>query len=150
MELRRRSARFAILPIPGMPQPVADDRRLIHLTKICLALPETSVTVSGRHAMFVVRKKTFAYYLDDHHGDGIVAACFKVAPGENAELAAADEDRYYVPAYIGPRGWVGLRLDTRAVDWAEVAVQAAQSYRRIAPKRLAELSKANRSDHTAR
>ena len=55
----------------------AEDRRLARVTKICLALPEASRNVTGRHAAFVVRKKTFASYLDDHYGDGIVAAFSK-------------------------------------------------------------------------
>ena len=87
----------------------AADPRLARLTAICLALPEATRRDLGRHASFLVRKKTFAYYLDDHHGDGIVAVCCKVALGENADLAAADPARFYLPAYIGPRGWVGLR-----------------------------------------
>src|SRR6185369_14519145 len=62
------------------------------------------------HASFLVRKKTFAYYLANHHGDGIVAACFKVALGGNADLVASDPARFYLPAYIGPRGWVAFRL----------------------------------------
>jgi hypothetical protein len=66
----------------------AHDRLLDRLTKVCLALPEAERTVTGDHAAFVVRKRTFAYFLDNHHGDAIVAACFKVAPGENTELSA--------------------------------------------------------------
>ena len=91
----------------------------------------------GSHASFLVRKKTFAYYLDNHHGDGIVAACFKVALGGNADLVASDPARFYLPAYIGPRGWVALRLDVGDIDWEEVAGLAADSFRLAAPKKLA-------------
>lgn len=115
------------------------------MTKLCLALPEATRIVTGRHASFVVRKKPFAYFLDNHHGDGIVAACFKVAPGENSDLAASDPKRYYLPAYIGPRGWIGLRLDVGAADWAEVSELAARSFRRTAPKKLAEQSRTSRN-----
>jgi len=114
------------------------------MTKICLALPEATRSVTGRHASFAVRKKQFAYFLDDHHSDGFVAACFRVAPGENVELAGSDSGRCYLPAYIGARGWVALRIDVGAVDWAEVAELSARSYRRTAPKALAELFKAPR------
>jgi hypothetical protein len=117
----------------------AADRRLARLTKICLALPETTRRLGGRHAAFLVRAKIFAYYLDDHHGDGIVALCCKVAPGENADLVALDPARFYLPPYIGPRGWVGLRLDAGEIDWQEAAELAADSYRLVAPKRLAAL-----------
>jgi len=117
----------------------AKDRRLVRLTKICLALPEATSQLAGHHACFLVRKKTFAYYLDNHHGDGIVAVTGKVLPGDNEALIAAQPDRFYMPAYIGPRGWVALRLDRGAVNWDEVAELMATSYRLIAPKRLAAL-----------
>jgi predicted DNA-binding protein (MmcQ/YjbR family) len=120
-----------------MTQPPADPPRLTRLTRICLALPEAELQRMGDHASYRVRKKVFAYFLDNHHGDGIVALCCKVAPGENADLAAHDPARFYLPAYIGPRGWVALRLDTGRIDWGEVAELVADSYRLVAPKRLA-------------
>ena len=89
--------------------------------------------------MFRVRNRTFAYYLDDHHGDGIVALACKAPDGLNEALVAADPERLYQPAYIGPRGWTGLRLDTASVDWAEVADLVTESYLLVAPKRLAGL-----------
>jgi hypothetical protein len=49
-----------------------EDRRLTKFTSICLALPEATRQIMGRHAGFYIRKKTFAYFLDDHHDDGIV------------------------------------------------------------------------------
>jgi len=119
--------------------PAAADPRLARLTKICLALPETAREDTGRHSTFRVRKKVFAYYLDNHHGDGIVSVCCKAALGENRDLADSDPARFYIPAYIGPRGWVGLRLDAGKVDWREVAELVAESYRLAAPKRLAVL-----------
>jgi predicted DNA-binding protein (MmcQ/YjbR family) len=88
----------------------------------------------------LVRKKTFAYYLDDHHGDGIVALSCKVLPHENAALVAASPARFYLPAYIGPRGWVALRLDVGDVDWDEVTELVAGSYMLVAPKRLASIA----------
>jgi predicted DNA-binding protein (MmcQ/YjbR family) len=117
----------------------AEDRRLVRLTKICLALPEALCERMGTHAAFRVRKKVFAYYLDNHYGDGIVAVCFKAAPGENTGMAAVDPTRFYLPAYLGPRGWAGLRLDVGAIDWEEVGELVVDSYRLVAPKRLAAL-----------
>jgi hypothetical protein len=116
---------------------MAEDRRLARVSKIALALPETSRQIHGSHASFLVRKKIFVYYLDNHHGDGIVAVTCKVLPNDNAVLIAALPDRFYMPAYIGPRGWVGLRLDVGEVDWDEVAQLISGSYRLLAPKTLA-------------
>ena len=120
-----------------MTKPAKEDRRLSRLTKICLALPEATRCCQGLHAGFMVGKKTFAYFLNDHHGDGIVSVACKVLPGENTALVAAQPGRFYPPAYMAHRGWVALRLDVGEVDWEEVSELVACSYRLIAPKRLA-------------
>jgi YjbR protein len=117
--------------------PAGDDARLTRLATICAAFPEVERERMGVHTRFVVRKKTFAYFLNDHHGDGIVSFCVKVVPGENSELIASDPERFYRPAYLGANGWVGLRLDTGEIGWDEVAAFAANGYRLLAPKRLA-------------
>ena len=65
-----------------------EDPRLVRVTQICLALSDTQRKVHGSHAQFLVRKKTFAYFLNDHHGDGIVSITGKVLPGENQALGA--------------------------------------------------------------
>ena len=113
----------------------AEDPRLARVTKICLTFPDAERKVHGTHAQFLVKKKTFAYFLNDHHGDGIVAITGKVLPGENQALAAAQPARFYLPAYIGPRGWVALRLDVGKVDWEEVSELVRCSFQLVAPKR---------------
>ncbi|SRR6266849_2268015 len=75
----------------------AEDPRLSRLTEIALALPEAARQIYGSHAQFLVRKKTFAYFLDNHHGDGIVAVTCKVLSGDNKALAEAQPRRFYLP-----------------------------------------------------
>jgi hypothetical protein len=115
--------------------------RLRALTEICLALPETTREDKGSHAAFLVRKKTFAYYLNNHHGDNIISVCCKVLPGENHFLVESGPDRFYLPAYIGSRGWIGLRMDRAALNWTEVKELVHVSYLQTAPKKLASLVK---------
>ena len=115
----------------------AEDPKLKRVRKICLALPETVCERRASHAAFRVRSRVFAYYLRDHHGDGIVAISCRTARGENVRWVDADPSRFYLPAYIGPRGWVGVRLDVPPVDWGQVAALVRESYRLAAPKRLA-------------
>ncbi|OAI40525.1 hypothetical protein AYO38_05835 [bacterium SCGC AG-212-C10] len=104
----------------------------------CLSLPEAQVErPSGLHSTFLVRGKKFAYYLVDHHGDGRITVCARVAPGEQYRLAAEDPGRFFVPSYIGPRGWAGYYLDGADVDWDVVERLVADSYLMAAPKRLA-------------
>jgi hypothetical protein len=124
-----------------MRTPSQEDERLVRLTKICLALPQAEREIQGLHASFKVKKKVFAYFLNDHHGDGIVGVVCKVLPGDNAALIKADPKRFYMPAYVGPRGWVGLRLDAGKVDWGEVQELMTGSYQLTAGKRLAEAVK---------
>lgn len=113
-----------------------EDRRLVRLSEICLALPEATRAFNGQHARFRVRDRTFAYYLDDHHGDGIVALNCKAPPGQSDALVRSEPDRFHTPSYLGSKGWLGLGLDIGRVDWTEVADFVAASYCLIAPKRL--------------
>jgi predicted DNA-binding protein (MmcQ/YjbR family) len=115
-----------------------EDPRLTRLTKLALSLPETTRCISGTHAQFLVRKKTFAYFLDNHHGDGIVAVTCKVLPGDNQALVDAQPKRFYLPAYIASKGWVALRLDRGKIDWDEVWDLLLGSYTLVAPRRLSE------------
>ncbi len=113
--------------------------RLDALTKICLALPETRREDKGSHAAFLVGKRTFAYYLNNHHGDNIISVSCKVLPGENSSLVESDPRRFYLPAYIGSRGWIGLRMDLPKLNLSEVKELILGSYLQLAPKRLASL-----------
>ena len=106
------------------------------VTAICEALPGTEHADQGDHTIYRVRGKVFAYFLDDHHGDGIVSVCVKSERGENVDRARLDPERFYLPAYIGPRGWFGMRLDRGRVAWREVAAVVERSYRLTAPKTL--------------
>jgi hypothetical protein len=116
---------------------VRQDLRLRNLTAICLRMPEAARQTSGHNVSFCVRKKPFAYFLENHHGDGIVGLACKVLPGDNTALIASNPAKFYMPAYVGPRGWVGLRLDTGKIDWGEVEELVTHSYRMAAPQRLA-------------
>jgi hypothetical protein len=110
--------------------------RLEKLSKVCMALPGATKEEMHGHAAFKVGKKTFAYYLNDHHGDGIVSVCCKVLAGDNERLIDANPRKFYLPAYIGPRGWVALRLDRATVDWSEVEELVRGSWEQMAPKKL--------------
>ena len=125
-------------------RPVDDlQARRDRLLRLCRTLPEATVTahdlVFGTHVGFQVRGRTFAWYVDDEGGDGRVGVLCKTPRGGNTGLVASDPHRFYLPRYVGNRGWVGLRLDLQDVDWGEVAELVADSYRLVAPRRLAGL-----------
>jgi len=121
-----------------MPRKSAVDPRRERVKDIAGGLPEATAR-DQQHIKFEVRGKSFAYYLDDHHGDGRVAINIKAASGQQQALIAAYPERFFMPAYLGPKGWLGLYLDTGDIDWDEIAELIIASYRMIAPKRLAAL-----------
>jgi phosphoribosylglycinamide formyltransferase-1 len=127
-----------------MAKPATSAVALSKISEMCVALPESARETMGRHAAFAVRGKKFAYLLDNHHGDGILALCFRGVPGEQQTWIDLDPERYYRPAYIGAQGWVGLRLDVAGVNWPEVKARVTQSYRLAAPKSLVAKLPANK------
>ena len=112
------------------------EARRSRVRDLCAALPEVTVE-EGQHIGFAVHGKRFGWLLDDHHGDGRLAFTCKAPPGENSALAERDSARFFLPSYTASRGWVGLRLDTGAVDWSELERLAVEAYLLAAPRRLA-------------
>ena len=111
--------------------------RLKRLEQLCESLPDAVSTLLGRrgeHRSVLVRKKVFGYYCFDHHGDGRVALWCKAGPGDQGRLVEEDPDRFFVPPYLGPRGWVGVRLDRGTVDWASIAYLVRNAYRMTASR----------------
>ena len=114
----------------------APDDPLGRLRQICLALPEATEKIAwGEPTFRVGGTKMFAMFTDNHHGDGRVALWCKAPPGVQEMLVNAAPKRFYVPPYVGHKGWIGVRLDVE-VDWDEVADLVADAYRMTAPKRL--------------
>ena len=121
-------------------QLTASAQRRTRLVKICAALPEVVNEVAGdQHIAFRIRKRIFAYYLFDHHGDGMIAFTCKSSPSEQRRLVKDDPTIFFVPAYLGSKGWIAIRLDLDEVDWETVADLAPRAYQEIAPRKLASL-----------
>ena len=119
-------------------QMAGSERRRKRLVEICRQLPEVEYESLGDgHISFRVRKKIFAYYLYDHHGDGVIAFCCKSSLNEQRRLTRDDPESFFVPAYLGARGWIAIRLDLDEVDWDTVSELARQAFQAIAPRKLA-------------
>ncbi len=102
----------------------------------CLALPEVQERLShGAPAWFVRGKTLFVMHLDDHHGDGRLALWCAAPPGMQAALAQGEPEHYFVPPYVGHRGWIGVRLDS-GLGWNEVAGAIEDAYCAVAPEAL--------------
>ena len=104
------------------------------LRKIIEAWPETDERISHGSPTFWGGKKTFASFHENHHGDGRVAVWVKSALEMQADLVDSNPEVLFVPPYVGPSGWIGIRLD-RQVDWEMVADLLEEGYRMVAPKR---------------
>lgn len=127
------------MPLSAQQLAQANARRK-RLIKICEALPESTHETAGTdHLSFKIRKQIFAYYLFDHHGDGMIAFACKSTLNEQRRLVRTDPETFFVPAYVGPRGGVGIRLDAHEVDWETVTDLAQQAYLACAPRKLASL-----------
>jgi hypothetical protein len=124
--------------------PAARERILGRLRKLCLALPETTERLShGAPTFFVREKKAFLMVLTNHHGDGRFAIWCAAPDGMQQTLVEAAPERFFVPPYVGHRGWLGPRLD-RDHDWEEVAGIAEDAYAEVAPARLVEAAQLRR------
>ena len=108
------------------------------LREIIAAWPETDERFSHGSPTWWGGKKTFASFHDNHHGDGRVAVWLKSSFEMQSDLVENNPDAFFVPPYVGPSGWVGIRLD-REVDWAMVTALLEAGYRMVAPKRAIEL-----------
>ena len=117
------------------------ERTLSRIRRICLALPETSERLShGAPTFFVRGKRAFLMVLTNHHGDGRFAIWCAAPEGLQATLVEANPERFFVPPYVGHRGWLGVRLD-RGLDWNAIAGIVEDAYGEVAPRRLLEAAR---------
>lgn len=104
--------------------------------EICLELPEAVEVVSHGSPDFRVGKRTFATYVVNHHGDGRIALWLNMPPGAQRLYVDAEPDVFFVPPYVGPKGWLGVELD-RGLDWSRVGALVREAYAQAAPEALA-------------
>jgi hypothetical protein len=125
----------------GRPDPVQADPALAEaldrLRALCLALPESTERLSHGEPTWFVRK-VFVSFAGRHHDDRVACWCAATAEERDA-LVAEDPDRFFVPPYVGGRGWLGVYLDVSGVDWVGLREIVREAYRLVAPKRLAAL-----------
>ena len=117
------------------------DNALARMREICLGLPETSERLShGAPTFFVRGKRAFVMVLSNHHGDGRFAIWCAAPDGMQTLLVEAEPERFFVPPYVGHRGWLGVRLD-RGLDWEELAGIVEDAYAEVAPPKLVDAAR---------
>lgn len=117
------------VPPPSLAKPGVHKK----IQKLCLSFPGVTERPSHGAPCFFAGKKQFAVISDNHHHDGRFALLVAAPSGAQAMLVDSEPEHYYVPPYVGGRGWVGVRLD-RKVPWAAIAALVEAGYREVAPK----------------
>ena len=114
-----------------------DDRAAVQeRVRDLAALPGVAAEEANGHTGFAVRGRRFAWFQVDHHGDGRLALVLRLPAGEREALLASGA-AWFVPAYLGTRGWLAVDLAPDAgADWDEVAEALDQAWRDVAPERL--------------
>ena len=112
---------------PLMPTAPENEPLLAKLRAMARRMPGTDEAINHGRPCFRVREKTFVMFLDNHHQDGRVAIWCKAPPGAQSMIVEGDPVRYFVPPYVGARGWIGARLD-RKPDWAAIEALVTESY----------------------
>ncbi|GAA4489061.1 MmcQ/YjbR family DNA-binding protein [Rhodococcus olei] len=117
-------------------------RPLDRLRELCLRLPEATERIShGEPAWFVRRAPQFVTYAERHHDDR-VAFWAAAPPGAQADWVSRDPERFFVPPYVGGRGWIGVHLDVgpngvpTQRDWQDIEDIVDDAYRTVAPATL--------------
>ena len=117
------------------------DPLLLRLRELAMAFPDATEKISHGHPAFYTTK-VFAYYGGSVKVDGVYEQheqSVLVLPDPDEREALANDARSYVPAYLGPSGWVGVDL-SEGTDWNEIAELLDASYRRTAgARRVARL-----------
>lgn len=120
-----------------MNESTVDPEVLERLRAICLALPEAREQPAHGDPSWRIRKKIFAAQ-KGNYADGRPSVWMKAPDGAQAAMIAADPAIFFSPPYVGKNGWLGVYLDG-AIDWDELQELIEDSYRLIAPKKLARL-----------
>jgi hypothetical protein len=105
--------------------------------EICLWFPGTEEVISHGQPDFRVKGKTFASFVVNHHGDGRIALWLNSPQGAQQHYVSTEPKHFFVPPYVGPRGWLGVHLD-KGISWKVVAELVREAYEKVAPPALAK------------
>lgn len=117
------------------------EAQLARVRDLALGLPGTAERLShGSPGFHIEKGKFFAYFWHNHHSDGETVVIVKTSGrDEQEQLIEMDPDFYFSPAYLGPSGWIAMRLDRPETDWVLVGDRIAESWEMVAPRRLLEM-----------
>jgi hypothetical protein len=120
--------------VPKEVLPVAGDEQVRRVRRLCAALPQTTERLSHGEPRLFVGGKVYVMFANNHHNDGHVAVWIPVPPGLQATLIKTQPTKFFMPPYVGVRGWIGIELD--AINDEELGLHVWEAWRLIARKKL--------------
>ena len=107
------------------------------IAELCLSLPDTARKLSHGIPTYTVAGKAFAHFLLNHHGDGRVALWLRTPKASQSLYTDLATGAYFVPPYVGPRGWLGVELN-KGLDWKEIVARVREAFENVAPASVAK------------
>jgi hypothetical protein len=103
--------------------------------EICLALPGATERRSHGAPAFFAGKQFVMLWPDGHHDHAFPHFWCAAPSGAQDDLVTTEPERFFLPPYVGGRGWIGVRL-SGDVDWDEIEAICDEAFRTVASKRL--------------
>jgi hypothetical protein len=124
-----------VIPKPARQRKGAIDAQghLRRVRRVCSALPDTTEKISHGEPTFFVRQRVYAMFANNHHDDGHVAVWLPAPPGLQATLLKNSCDKFFLPPYVGCKGWIGIELEH--ISDEELSGFISEAWRLIASKR---------------
>jgi hypothetical protein len=123
----KKVAKKKWVPAPRLP---GGDEQLRRVRRLCESLPRTTEKVSHGSPTFFVDQRVYVMFVNNHHDDGHLAVWLPVLPGSQASLIRAEPRKFFMPPYVGVKGWIGIELDAIGED--ELAFYVCEAWRMIA------------------
>lgn len=105
------------------------------IRELCTAFPGTEETLSHDRPDYRVADRSFARLMINHHGDGRAGLWLKMPPGAQAVYTDLDPNAYFIPPYVGNKGWLGVDL-SKGLSWEEVVARVREAWEYAAPNHL--------------
>lgn len=110
------------------------EQQIMRVRALCMQFPEAEERLSHGEPTFFVRKKVFTMFANNHHNDGHIAVWLPAPPGFQEGLIEQSPEVFFKPAYVGPRGWLGIELER--ISDADLEMYIRIAWELVAPKRL--------------
>src|SRR5215813_6062388 len=109
----KKSAKKPWVKPPSLP---GADEHLHRVRQMCMALPQTTEKLSHGAPTFFADMRVYAMFVDNHHNDQHLAVWIPVPPGSQATLIKTEPQKFFMPPYVGCKGWVGVELSAVSDD----------------------------------